>query len=412
MLTNLLALLLFYLPFQIAINPTNGVDLASIRIFIIVLFFIFLARNLLHKNFEIPIDTPSLFLYSFLFATFFSIIFTDHIDWSLRKLAFLFSIFPVYLIAHNSWKDSKAKFLLLKSLVLGTVFSIILGFIQFSLQFIFGIDHALQLWSRIILPFLGHSFGQSVLEYPSWLVNIGGSTYFRLISVFPDPHMYAFYLGMVAPIAFALYCKTKNWLYIAAVLLILFADLLTFSRGGYLALFAVSILCFLYFLKKSKNKHVLRLLGAISLIVIISFSSPITERFISIFDSKDGSNQGRIEIWKSTGNVIYNNIFGVGIGNLPSKINPLAEYRQPIYAHNAYMDIAAETGLFGLLFWVGFLASLMITFYKRIEKDIIYAGALVSILIFAIHSLVETPIFSVHVFSLLLIIASLSYEIN
>ena len=178
-----------------------------------------------------------------------------------------------------------------------------------------------------------------------------------------------------------------------------------------MAIFAVTLLHLIFSFKHVSKKHVYVFISLLAVpFITLSFSNPISERFLSIFDMQDGSNQGRIELWRSAVTIISNNIFGVGIGNFSAAINPLAQYREPIYAHSTYLDIAAEIGIIGLLAWIGFLVSLVFAFYKKAKQEIIYGGALISILVFSIHSLVETPLFSVHIFSLLLIISSMHYE--
>jgi len=50
MLFKLLLILSLYLPFQLALNLAPGIDLASIRILILILFFLWLAQGLKNKK--------------------------------------------------------------------------------------------------------------------------------------------------------------------------------------------------------------------------------------------------------------------------------------------------------------------------------------------------------------------------
>jgi O-antigen ligase len=189
----------------------------------------------------------------------------------------------------------------------------------------------------------------------------------------------------------------------------LLADLLTFSRGGYLGIFIGAVVTFLFLFNKISKKHGVRILGfVIFLSSSLIIPGPISERFFSSFNFKEGSNQGRIETWKKAGEVILNHpLFGVGIGNYPLEISATANYRDPIYAHSNYLDIAAETGLINLFLWLGFSGSLVFVFLAR-AQDVLFLSALLSVIIFSVHSLVETSIYSPVVLPLFLIIAGLS----
>jgi len=112
-------------------------------------------------------------------------------------LLFLLSIFPLYFIvsaiANNFSKAKK----IIEFLVWGAGGAALLGIIQFSLQFIFGLEETAKFWTNFITPFLGSSFSKAVMENSSWLVGISGHDFFRSISVFPDPHMFSFYLNLI-----------------------------------------------------------------------------------------------------------------------------------------------------------------------------------------------------------------------
>lgn len=135
----------------------------------------------------------------------------------------------------------------------------------------------------------------------------------------------------------------------------------------------------------------------------------MASRFYSIFNLKEGSNQGRLEIWSQAVEVVKNNpLTGVGIGNYPLEIKPTASYREPIYAHNTYLDIAAETGIPSVLIWTALLFLAGIEFYKKSRKNIFFLAPAGSLVIFSVHSLVETAIYSPVVLTLLLLLISFS----
>jgi len=427
MLNIILSILFLYLPFQVALNPIEGIDLASVRLIIPFIFLIWLLQGFKNKKIIISYNKTTLLILSFLFLSGFSLIMAMNIEWGIRKLLFLLSFFPLYFIVVTR-KYAEAIFIL-KFLVWGAFLSAIIGIFQFFLQFIFGINKAIYIWSEVIIPFLGNSFSEAILENSSWLVNAGGHTLLRAIAFFPDPHMFSFYLGMSAPIALALYLKVKKNgnLYLISFFIILLANFLTFSRGGYLGII-IGLLFFglLFFQKKyfqfklnlplKKNIYYnkyffLSFLTIAFTIIIMTTANPIINRLYSSFDLTEGSNSERIEIWKKSLEVINKNpVLGVGLGNYALSIKPSAEYREPIYSHNLYMDIAVETGVFNAIIFISFLFFSISNLIKNLNKknNIIYLGLASSLIVFTVHSIFETALFSVHILPLFILIIGLS----
>lgn len=402
-----------YLPFQLATNPTDSLDLASVRLLIPLFFLCWLFLGLYKKNLRIPTNPASLFLYSFIFLSFFSLFFAENISWAIRKILFLISIFPTYFIFQNAQKE-KSTLNIIEGLVYGSFAVSVVGLIQFFSQFFFDLDKILAFWGTYIIPlFLGNNFSAAVLEYPSWLVNISGQTLFRAISVFPDPHMFAYYLGMTAPLSLALYFyhKRKMVFYLWAFCIIFITLLLTFSRGGYMGFSVAVIFALSYILINSRQSFQIALKAIIVSLVLAGLLysiNPLRTRFLASFDFEEGSNRGRIELWEKTSSVILENPWGVGIGSLPLSISPTATYRQPIYAHSLYLDIAAEMGIFALFYFVTSLILFCIFLYRSAQNNFLHLAILSSLIFFATYSIVETPIYSVHILTLLLILLSFS----
>jgi O-antigen ligase len=189
---------------------------------------------------------------------------------------------------------------------------------------------------------------------------------------------------------------------------LLLADILTFSRGGYLGLGVALIMALIIFWKKISQTYKKILFGGLLLgLIFLAIPNLFSGRFFSIFDLKEGSNSGRIETWKQAVRVIWEHpVWGVGIGNYPLEIKPTADYREPIYAHNAYLDIAADSGMPNALIWIGILFFSIVSFLKRAKEHPLFWGAGLSLVIFSVHSLVETAIFSPVVLALFLLILS------
>ncbi len=499
---QILYLLILYIPFQIALNITPGVDLASGRVLILYLFAVWIIKSLAEKRFIIRFNLQTLLILLFLSIACFSILGARDIERAFRKILVFLSVFPLYFMTTSLIFPSLSKEVLEESrktslslpslskdgsgvvmnkdnhlgkilnmlLISGFVLSLI-GIIQFALQFIIGINPIIDFWSEAIAPiFYGNTLGAEVVSNPSWLVNIGGATVMRAISLFPDPHMFSFYLGLLIPIILAKvsfppdkggwgvknnrwlhssrlgtvepYCKQSAFrlhraiatmepannkhiflnsksLYLILITMLL-AELLTFSRGGYLGLIAgigtVIILSWRYI--SFHKKIILGFFAGIFVLFMLFGNQSIVNRFLSSFNPGEGSNTERMKNWSQGWEVFGDNVLtGVGIGNYSAYLYPTADYRTPIYAHNLYLDIGAEMGIFALIIWLALIA---ITIYQlfRLSRSAgdnftrsIPLGLIGSLVWFSVHGFFDTPIYSPTILAIFIIILSLSVMI-
>lgn len=400
-----------YLPFQLALSPAEGVDAASIRIIIPLFFLSWIFEAFRKKKFLLRISAETFLISVFIFLNIFSIFFAKNTDWSLRKILFLLSILPIYFLVANLCDSEKKAEKILKFLVLGGFLAAILGILQFFSQFIFGLDKVYHFWANwVATPFLGRTFSRAVLDNSSWLVGISDRTFLRAISIFPDPHMFSFFLGILAPASLGIFLKNKKPSYLVIFATLLLADFLTFSRGGYLGILAGAIFLAVSFWS-SFNFRTKLIAGTASLLLgaVLFFPGPISERFFSSFNAREGSNQGRLVMWEKALDVSFARpLFGVGIGNFPLEVKPTADYREPIYAHNTYLDIASETGWINALVWITLLVFLAFDFWKKGMENRIFFGVATGIVVFAVHSFFETGLYSTVVWTLFLMVAGLA----
>ncbi len=410
MLFRFLLLLAVYLPFQIALNPIKGIDMASLRVLILILFFCWLAEGLRRKKIQLKKEKITFLIIIFLFLSFFSIFFANNFDWSGRKILYLFSIFPIYFVMQDVIVSKKQMQRIIQKLVLAGSLISVLGIFQVIWQFFIPIKQEFYFWSHYVTPiFLGKNLGLAVMTYPSWLVNIAGKTYFRAVAIFPDPHMFSFFLGLLLPLAIAVWRKEKNNKWLLAFLSIFLADILTFSRGGYFGLLAGFLFFIIILLNNKKKKYKFLIVATLILAFGLIIPNPITTRFLSSFNLQEGSNAGRIKMWQDAIKIIKEKPFyGAGIGNFPLTVNSLATYREPIYAHNTYLDISVDSGILAGLAWLSILFLAWLKFFQKRKEDIIYLGLAVSIVIFSVHSFFDTAIYSPVVLTLLLMILSFS----
>jgi O-antigen ligase len=399
-----------FLPLQFAMNVVPGIDLASVRIIVPILFLVCAYIAIKNKQRLFTREKTSHLLLAFLLLAALSFFHSTNLLWSARKFLFLLSLFPIYVVATFVLNNAEKKRTAIRFLIAGATLGAIIGIVQFLAQFIFGINPVYDFMAAKVAPiFLGKTFAAAVAAYPSWLVNSNGTVYMRAISLFPDPHMLSYYLGMLLPFSIALWATSKkyaSWFFVCTLLLAT-ADIITFTRGGYVALIAAAIVVLPLVSKQAAKKIVLG--AAIFLLFLFVMpDNPVAGRFESSFDVNEGSNQGRIYNWKESLPIITAHPLGVGIGMYPLYVDPSATYRTPIYAHDLYLDIAAELGIITSVIFIIFLAIVFARFWQAAKLDPFWSAGVASITVFTVHSLVETPLYSVHVLTLLLIIASLS----
>ncbi len=407
---NLTLFLYFFIPFQFALNPAEGFDVAIIRVLILFITLIYFAYALWIKEFFLPRGWIIGFLTAFLMWTLLSLFFTPVPTWTLRKIIFLFSIAPIVIVLATLFiKIPQAHIKIIKATVLGATLISVIGLFQFILQFMLPLNTLLHFWSLITPFFLGGTFSSSVITHNSWLVHVGSHDLMRSIAFFPDPHIFSFYLGLIAPFSLGLFFITKKPFWLISFFILIIADIFTFSRGGYVGLFGgIFVGLFLLWPQiKTRTRHFIMLSFVSCVILLFIPQNPITGRFISSFDHSDTSNTHRIELWTTAiHEVTLRPFIGTGLGVYTYTINPLATYRTPIYAHNTILDITVELGLIGLFFFCGIFFTTIYTLYKH-KNDYIALFAIISMSIFFFHALFDTPIFSVHVFPILLLIISI-----
>lgn len=420
-----LLLLIFYLPFQVALNISSGFDVASGRVLILLFFLVWILKSLKDKKLIINFSLQTLLIFIFLFIASISVLWSFEIDRAIRKLLVFYSIFPLYFIL-TSFVDKNFIIKIAKVIFCGLGFVLLFGGVQFFSQFLFGIDTVMGFFSLYVAPiFYGNTFGAEVVSNPSWLVNVAGVTLMRAFSIFPDPHMFSFYMGLVLPI-FIPFMFLQNsskfvfgsrFIFFGVVATALVLELLSFSRGGYLGMF-FSFITMIVLLWKSLSKNqkkILTTFGLVFSLLIFVIDNSVVSRFFSIFDLNEGSNSERIENWSQGYDLFSNNLIsGVGIGNYSYNLNPLLEYRDPVYAHNLYIDLGAEMGIFSLLCWVLiFTVTIwqLIVVVRRNRKDYLHylsVGLVGSLVWFSVHAFFDTPIYSPQILSILVVIFSIS----
>lgn len=246
----------------------------------------------------------------------------------------------------------------------------------------------------------------SFLNPPSRLRVFQGFSYNQNVS--------AFSILFKIPIIFYLALKSKkrfNSFFLYCIIGISFFDILIIgSRGAILSLGIISIIyliCFLskFFEYKKIKKPLFIYFSLLFLTVTTQFflyknsdSLKATDRISSY---NDESVNYRLNFYENSINTFLEYPFtGVGIGNWKiTSIDKLGkviqDYNIPYHVHNDFLQVAAETGIIGLLFFVlFFITPLFMALKKMILKDknkLIILTLSISSLTFIADSLVNFP---------------------
>lgn len=417
-------LLVLYLPFQIALNMSTNVDLASGRVLILIYFIFWLIKSFTQKRVIVNFSLQTILLGVFFIIMLFSGIYAEEWDWCLRKILVWLSILPLYLFLTSFIKKSHIKHLGYV-LGLGGLLMSSIGIIQFIAQFIWDIDTVLDTCKSVAPFFLGNNLSALVVANHSWLVNIAGVTVMRLFAILPDPHIFAFYAGLVGPVSVAMLlwqkrtnsCKQTICFWVLVAMSIIIALVLTFSRGGYLGLLggALVMLCLLWRFFTKQEKGWVYLLMSWFILLGTLMHSYVAIRFLSIFNIQEGSNVERFQNWQQGLDILRDNyLTGVGVGNYSYYLNSTLSYRNSIYAHNLYLDLGAELGVVGLVVWLLLVLCTIVQLWRvvRYSSDqflvILSAGLIGSLVCFSIHSIFDNALFVPQILSMLLVILALA----
>jgi O-antigen ligase len=176
-------------------------------------------------------------------------------------------------------------------------------------------------------------------------------------------------LGCATAFPFAFYgferlSGWRRWLSAAIGGVLVSAIVVSFSRGGFVALAAVALYCW------GASRHKLRGLAVLALALMLVAATAADkgrtgesymDRLRSMFETDEGSAEARQFLWSAARNMWKANpILGVGAGNftfLVGRYQPL-DYEKPDFlerdwsgtvTHSTYFQIAAEQGSAGLL---------------------------------------------------------------
>jgi O-antigen ligase len=209
-----------------------------------------------------------------------------------------------------------------------------------------------------------------------------GETGIRIGGTLRNPNIAGSYLAISISVCIGMLLSNLSrpvkWLAGAAVLAALPALVFTQSRGGWVSMgIALVILVFVAYREKRISATPLVAGAIVAALVLVVFQDRIISRLIT--DDR-GSASARGPLNQIALDMIADHPFlGVGINNF---MNTLPDYQKPEFrdawistVHNRYLLLWSETGVFGLLAQLAFLAATLWLAYRVIRgRDALFAS--------------------------------------
>ena len=247
----------------------------------------------------------------------------------------------------------------------------------------------------------------------SFLVPFGWDPHqLRLASTLLDPNFSGAIFSILISISLSLLLTTKRKIYFFIFVIYLMVLILTFSRSSYLAMIVVILTIGLL---RSP-----RALVATSLFLITVFSvlPQARSRIIGAF-TLDETSRSRLESWSQALNIFKDNpVFGVGFNTYRFTQAKYGFFTtdEPLGGHSgagtdsSILLVAATTGIFGLIFYLYLIFSIIKVFARSAKSSYLHLASLASFLGLLVHSQFVNSLFFPQVMFLIWILVGLNLK--
>lgn len=322
-----------------------------------------------------------------------------------------------------------------------TIIVIAVGYLQLISTYLMDVYQFMRLWGEgVQLRHYGQEWSHiAVWVGNTWLAYYGSQLSLRVFSLFPDSHSFPTFVLLGLPALFAIsldkiasqsghitrwweLVRTRARLSVLLVPVAYLIAILSGTRGIWAAFLGVAVLALsLAWLFKrldidATRRRVFSYLSAYLLLFFILFAvawpiftSPqfligkadlglLGSRIKSVIDFGETSNSLRLQIWKASLRSIAQHPFlGVGIGNFPVVLDQdIRLARAGSTAHNLYLHVAAEMGVFAALEMIILLASAwwgsVRWFRSSSGMPLIYSGVMILSLPWVLAYVMTDPI--------------------
>jgi putative inorganic carbon (HCO3(-)) transporter len=163
----------------------------------------------------------------------------------------------------------------------------------------------------------------------------------------------------------------------------------TYSRGTWIGVLAV-LLTMLIVSRKPPVVFFMIIITGIFFII-----PEFRQVFFSIFQT--GGDADRFQYWQAAGSMFKESPFiGKGLGTFMAHFSTYVPSLNISYAHNCFLQILAESGIFSLLAFLGFVVSVLYAGIRKFAstRDPILLGGICGISGFLAHSFFEVSLYS------------------
>ncbi|MEW6009464.1 MAG: O-antigen ligase family protein [Candidatus Omnitrophota bacterium] len=372
-----LYILIFFLPISKSI----------IEICASLAILVFIVKKIITKKFlSSSYLNESIFLY--LAVCILSIIFSTNTNMSLKAFfAKLLENVLIYFIVFEAINNKKKNY--------------IIFIILFSSAALICIDGIFQYFTHI-----------DFLRHRNWHYSPMPFT-LRITGPFITSNDFAAYLAPLSILTISLFFSKLKKLFIRIFLkilatLLLICLFLTLSRGAWLGIF-FGLIFIGFFINKRSFIHILAVIIIVFALLWQFLPQEKRDVISTRFTLSDPGGSDRRALNKISWDMWSDSpIFGLGLGtymynfekfNYDIKSYPWG----PSYAHNCYLQILVETGLFGLL---SFLFLTFVLFFKSTRKIMklkagfdkdLSAGILAALLVYLVHSAFDTNLYNLDI---------------
>lgn len=229
----------------------------------------------------------------------------------------------------------------------------------------------------------------------SWTDTKNFGSLIRIYSTLGNPNMFAGYLAFNISYALAYLIQKKRDIYaILNIALSSICLIFTYSRGGFIALFAASVVIIILY----RNWKAAVYLAFMSVLYYrYNMVGGLNRADIGILGT-DSSSLYRLEIWKASIGLFLSNIaFGSGLGSVLQYLSYSSEKLKGLiyHSHNIYIHLLAETGVVGLTAFGYLVMTAFRKFksfwreYKSSEYAYIAVGFAASMTAMLVHGLID-----------------------
>ncbi len=372
---------------------------------------------------------------------------------AIKRIIYFINLLLVGFVIYDlSNKNIDFKKTLISFLPAPVILVAVIGVIQLISTYFIDIYQFMYLWGeRIQCIQFGNQWCYIAVNVGNtWLAYYGEQLSLRIFSLFPDSHSFPIFLLLGLPAVFAIalqkldikekyrkLIRIRSRLFIVWVPIIFLVVILTGTRGFWAAyvgvILVIIVLLVVMYRKLAENRSVLLFVSSylifFLLMFVVAYPIFVSPQFLlskgdwamfgsrikSVIDFGETSNALRIEIWDKTLVSIKNHpLLGVGIGNYPIVLDQdLRLAKAGSSAHNIYLHIAAELGIFAFIVFCYIFWRILKDSYIRLRNSsemfwaVFYGSSIIFVLWVFGYLMTDVALFDERAFLMFAVVSSL-----